>query len=190
MTYHLPPPPGFGVPPEVCGPKMQALRDDRQRRFAFLMGCGETNATEAAREAGYPDTSGAAKTRGWELMQREDILSAVREVAGRVLGGLAPIAIAALRNILRTPKHPAHARMIETVLDRTGYLAAMEQRITVEHVDDGRLRELVARIAVEIGVDAVKLLGRPVIEGEVADEPQKLPVGNGGGSGGGIGDGG
>jgi len=160
----------FPLPSEMLGPRMLALRHNRHRQFAFLMGCGDMTAAEAARAVGYQDKSEAAKVRGAELMQRADVTAAIKEVAGKVLSGLAPIAIAALRNILRSPKHPAHARMIETVLDRTGYLAAMEQKITVEHVDDGRLREIVARLAVEVGIDAVKLLGRPMIEGEVVDE--------------------
>jgi len=180
-------------PPEAQGPKMRALWDDRVRKFAWIMGCGGKRPVDAARLAGYGDPgthSSSIRVRSHALMQRPEVLDAIEEVGTKVLRGLGPLAIRAARKILHDPRHPEHRKVIEMVMDRTGHGVRSEHKVTVEHVDDGRLRELVARIAVEIGVDAVKLLGRPVIEGEVVNEPQKLSVGNGGGSGGGIGDGG
>ena len=64
------------------------------------------------------------------------------------------------------------SRMIETVLDRTGFFAKSEHTVKVEHsLDTGELEQLARRLALENGIDPKKLLGAntPVIEGEVID---------------------
>jgi phage terminase small subunit len=120
---------------EMMGPCMRALRGEKQRVFAFIMGCGEINATKAAREAGYADPGHGASLRvqAHALVHDPAVIAAVREVAGNVLMGLAPKAIAAAKEILDDKRHPARARMIETVLDRTGFFARTEHTVRVEH---------------------------------------------------------
>ena len=86
-------------PLEAMGPKMQALRDDRQRHFAWLMACGDLNATAAARAAGYGDKSKAAAVRAHELMHNPSVLDAIEEAGRKVLRGLAPVAIKAARDV-------------------------------------------------------------------------------------------
>lgn len=168
------------IPEEFIGPAMRALRDDRQRRFAWIMACGETNAASAARDAGYSDASSAAKVRAHYLMRDPDMLDAIEEASRKVLRGLAPLAIGAARKILEEPKHPQHARMIETVLDRTGFFAKTEHKVTVEHrVDVKELEDLARRLAAENGIAPERFIGiaapsqvqGEVIEGEVVDEP-------------------
>jgi hypothetical protein len=161
------------------GPKMRALRDDRQRRFAWVMATGVENASGAARQAGYADNGSlqnnarsAVRVTAHHLMQNAAILDAIEECTRATLRGLAPVAVSKAKEILEDRKHPYHGRMIETVLDRTGFFARTEHKLTVEHsVDEGRLVELARRLAVENGIPVERLLGNTkVIEGEaVAD---------------------
>lgn len=152
------------IPDEVCGPAMQALSDDRQRMFAYLMGMGESNATKAARESGYSDANGAARVRAHYLMHRETIQAAIREVSSKALMGLAPLAVGAARAVLATPSHPAHARMIETILDRTGFSAKTEHTVTVEHrASREQLVEWAKQYAIERGLAPEALLPGPKV---------------------------
>jgi hypothetical protein len=165
------------VPAEYVGPKMAALREERRRRFAFIMGCGEMNGRQAAIDAGYADSAGgSAKVTACELMQDPRIIAAVNEVARKVLDGLAPLAIKAAKAILVNPKHPHHARMIETMLDRTGYVAETAHKVTVEHTVDMReLEELARRLALENGIAPEKFVGIngvKTIEGTVNGKQQ------------------
>lgn len=158
---------GMDIPEEALGPKMQALRDDRQRRFAWVMACGEQSAAEAARKAGYSDVAEGAKVQACMLLQRKIVIDAIEEASRCVLRGLAPLAIRRAKEVLEDREHPSHARMIETVLDRTGFFARTEHKVTVEHVDHARLAEIASRMAAELGVTTAKLIGPNVIEGEV-----------------------
>jgi hypothetical protein len=152
------------------GPKMLALRDDRQRRFAWLVACGDVP-THAAIGAGYPNLSEACKVRAYDLMRNEKVLDAIEECSRLVLRGLGPVAVRAARAILENPKHNFHGRMIETVLDRTGFVARTEHKVTVEHtVDTSELEALARRLAQESGIPVQRLLGTDkVIEGTVVD---------------------
>ena len=154
-------------PAEFSGPKMSALADDRRRRFAWFMACGELSGAEAARRAGFSDHLEAAKVRAHHLMHDPNVLDAIEEASRNVLRGLGPLAIVRARGVLNNPDHPSHARMIETVLDRTGFFAKTEHKVVVEHVDNNRMAEIAARIALELGVDRMKLVGSNVVEGEV-----------------------
>lgn len=168
-------------PEEMLGPKMLALRDDRQRRFALLMAQGAANATLAARGAGYSDVKEGAKVQAHHLMQNQRVLDAIEEAGRKVMRGLQPIALAAAKRILENPEHSYHGRMIETVLDRTGFSARTEHKVTVEHtVDTRELEALARRLALENGIDPRKFIGinspsngtekiNTVIEGEVVN---------------------
>lgn len=146
------------IPIEMMGPKMEALGDARRRRFAFLVACG-TNPTEAARKAGYRQGDGARVTAHYQ-MHDQKVLDAILEVGRKVLHGLAPAALAAAKAVLQDKAHPAHARMIETVLDRTGFGGKTEHKVTVEHsVDVRELEALARRLALENGISADRLLG-------------------------------
>lgn len=161
------------IPADVLGPKMLALRSDQQRRFCWVMANGEKSPARAARDAGYSDKSEAAKVSAHRLMQDPAILDAIEEAGRKVLRGLAPIAIRSARAILENRNHPQHTRMIETVLDRTGFSAKTEHKVTVEHkVDTTELVELARRLAIENGIAPERFIGiaGPVIEGKVVKD--------------------
>ena len=166
--------------PDRLGPRMAVLTD-LQRKFCWLMAGGMENASGAARAAGYTD-NGSLKDNGksgirvlaHRLMQDPRILDAIEECGRARLRMLAPMAINQVRAILEDRKHPYHGRMIETVLDRTGYAAKSEHTMRVEHsVDMRELEALARRLAAESGVGVERLLGTnegKVIEGEVVDK--------------------
>ena len=152
------------IPEGAIGPKMRALRTDKQRAFCWIMATGVENAAGAARLAGYADNGSlqnnarsAVRVTAHHLMQDADILDAIEECTRATLRGLAPVAVSRATAILEHPKHPYHGRMIETVLDRTGHFARTEHSVRVEHsLDTKELEELAGRLW--------------VIEGEVVDE--------------------
>lgn len=156
------------IPDDVCGPAMMAL-DTRRRTFAYLMGMGERSATKAAREAGY--APGSAGTSAHALMHHELVVAAIREVSSKALMGLAPLAVGAATAILHDSKHPAHARMIETILDRTGFSAKTEHTVTVEHrASREQLVEWAKQYAIERGLAPEALLPGPkVIEAQLVE---------------------
>lgn len=164
----------FQIPAHALGPKMLALSNDRMRLFVWWMANGAPSATAAARAAGYSDTAEGAKVRGCLLMQMPSVIEALNEAASKTMKSLAPLAITKAKRILENESHPGHARMIETILDRSGHAAKSEHKLTVEHtVDTSELEALARRLAAENGIDVRRLLGGPpadkVIEGEVVD---------------------
>lgn len=162
-------------PTDQMGPKMRALWDDRVRKFAWIMAGGERDATSAARKAGYADKGGRSsgvRVQAHSLMHNQRVIDAIQEASRIELYGLAPVAVRAAKAILADPEHPGHARMIETVLDRTGHFAETKHTMTVEHkADTKELEDLARRLGLESGVDPRKLIGGGglVIEGEVVD---------------------
>lgn len=149
---------------------MAALANDKMRRFAYAMACGGYSQSEAAREAGYSDHLGADRVAGHTLMHNAKVLDAIEEASLLVLRGLGPLAIHAAESILRNPNHRAHARLIETVLDRTGYAAKTEHSITVTHTADIKeLEALARRLALENGIAPERFIG---VNGLSADSRQ------------------
>lgn len=162
------------LPAEFQGVKMQALRDDRRRRFAYIMACGEASAAQAARSAGYSDASGSDKVTAHYLMQDQDVLAAIEEVGRKVLIGLAPVAIKRAKAILNDPDHKRHAHMIEVILDRTGFAAKTEHTVTVTHTADVKeLEALARRLALENGIAPEKFVGLNGLGGS-GDSRQKV----------------
>lgn len=149
---------------------MQALRDDRQRRFAYAMAHGGLTPTEAARQAGYSDHLEAAKVTAHHLMHNTKMLDAIEEASFLVLRSLGPVAIKAAMAILENPNHRAHARIIETVLDRTGFSAKTEHTVTVQHtIDTTELEALARRLALENGIAPERFIGVNDLSGKVIE---------------------
>jgi len=155
---------------QFMGPRLRALPNDRKRRFAVLMAGGELNQTEAAREAGYSDQSGAAKVQACLMMQDPDVKAAIEECTRGQMDALAPKAIACAKAILDDPGHKKHAFMTVAVLDRTGFFAKTEHKVTVEHtVDLKELEALARRLALEGGIPVERLIGVNGLGGKVIE---------------------
>jgi phage terminase small subunit len=170
------------LPAEALGPRMVALPDGRRRRFAWLVACG-ANPTQAAREAGYADPGGhsaSIRVQAHNLMHDQKVLDAILEAGRKVLQGLSPLAITAARAVLQDKKHPAHARMIETVLDRTGFGGKTEHTVSVEHTDRTGVAmvERIRQLAAIMGIDEQRLLG-PNAPARAGDADAKVIEGTG-----------
>lgn len=165
---------------ENYGPEFRDLTD-RQRRFAWFMGtCVAKDATDAARRAGYSDPGRASskiRVQAHLLMHNPKVRAAIDAVVRGELKSLAPLAVAAAKGILEDKAHPNHARMVEAVLDRTGFIAETKHTVDVNHrADTSELVALARRLADESGVAPERLLGGLVIEGEVVDVGGSQPA--------------
>jgi phage terminase small subunit len=158
--------------PDELGPKMQALPTDKCRRFVWAM-LHQPDVSKAARVAGYSDSGGGARVRGFELMQRDDIQEALHEVGWKQLRGAALKSIFALEAIVDDPNHPKHLHAVLATLDRTGFAAQTEHKVTVEHTfGKARMEEIARRLGANLGIDANKLIGvneTKVVEGTVIE---------------------
>lgn len=116
-------------------PALAALKNDRHRKFAwaYLFSGGEGMAS--ARAAGFSDTGEACKVRAFELLQRDDIHAALREISTKYLFSLAPKAIVRLGELLDKPDHSKHAKAIEMALGMTWF----PQQTQVNHHHTGSI---------------------------------------------------
>lgn len=155
--------------PESLGPKMRALANDMQRRFVWAL-LHLSAPREAAIAAGYSDVSDGARVRASELMQNPAVQEALYEVGWNKLNSMAIKSIHALEAIIDDPKHPKHHRAIEMVLNRTGFAAVTEHKVTVNHGQSNeRMEKLAKKLAAELGIDAARLIGVNRVEPEAID---------------------
>lgn len=119
---------------------------ERERRFvwAYLLNAltdGKPNGAQAARDAGYSDKSEGCKVKACLALQRDDVLDAMQEVAGRQLRGLAIPAVVAVSRLLDKQDHPEHRKAAEMVLNRVGLADRVQidvnhtGEVTVNHTD-------------------------------------------------------
>ena len=124
-------------------------------------------------------------------LRNERVLAALREEVDKRFRSDTVIARGVLLEIALDPQHPAVARLkaATALLDRGGFHSMSEQRITVDHRDmtGDAMIERIKALAVELGVDATKLLGSNAtavptengitIEGETVEaEAEAAPV--------------
>lgn len=138
--------------PTDLGPAMKALTD-KQRRFVvawFSMGSRE-KAAYAAGYAGEPE-SNLLGVSAYQVWHHPKVQAAIKEFAeASMLYGMIPGAMAAIENVLADPTHKDYVKTAQLVLDRTGFHATMEHRVTHTHTDDRagmvkRLQELAAKV--------------------------------------------
>ena len=113
------------------GPAMRALPNDRWRLFVetFLWETftnGNKNnfgaQAAAARKAGFGTPRSKPITLahiGWRLLRDDRVVAAVAEEARKLLRAGAPEAVKAVHDGIRNPNHPAHAKFVSMLLDRT-----------------------------------------------------------------------
>jgi hypothetical protein len=152
------------------GPKMRALPNDRWRAAAIARFMCHTNA-DAARAAGFapggaPDS---AKRIAYGLFHDERMLEALHELGEDYIKQGVPDAIQVVQEIMADAGHKDRLKAAKVFIDRA-HPAMTEHKVIVEHVDHGRMAEIAARIALELGVDRAKLLGPNIID-EKAVEP-------------------
>lgn len=140
-------------PVQELPPAMQALRADRERAFVWLYMFNGANGSKAAREAGYSDVKEGAKVRAHGLLHRADIQEALRELTGKYLFSLAPVATIRLGALLKSKNERVALKAVDMTLSRTGFAERtaldvnVSGEVTVDHTDAAvadlrRLREL------------------------------------------------
>jgi hypothetical protein len=125
------------------GPAMRACTELEQRFVWFLVTGEDGNATEAARKAGYEDNgTGAIRVRAHALTHRERVQEAIKEVAASELRAQIVPVLRATKEIIKNPKHPDHARTLQTMLSRLGHGEKnsldvnMSGSVSVSHTDE------------------------------------------------------
>lgn len=148
---------------EKFGPKLKALPTDKMRTFCWCYVHNGGQIGRAAAQAGYgegSDNERVASASGSRLMQNQAVLDALEELTWRRLNGMAMVAVQALEPILNNPAHKSHAKAIEMVLERTGFVA--ERKLTIDKPEgksDAALLATLAELCNKLGADPEKFLG-------------------------------
>lgn len=143
------------------GPAMQVLTE-KQRRFVLAMveipGCSHA---EAARAAGYSDTCGGAKSRGYNAAHNPKVQDAIREEAGKRLHSASLIAANVVVAMLTDASVPAKEKLKAAgmLLDRTGFAAVQKIDVTKTDNSGKAIMERIKKAAAVLGVDPAQLLG-------------------------------
>lgn len=158
------------------GPAMSELTQ-LQRNFVNAW-CEHSNytPTQLAAEAGYaPGNYGSQKVTAHHLMHNDKVLAAMNEEASKRLrsGGL--IGVSAVVAIALNPSHKDHLKAALALMDRTGFHAMSEHKVTVDDKRPQTKQELIDAVkvvAAELGLDtaAIKqLTGEDIVEGEFVE---------------------
>lgn len=160
--------PDFGE----LGPAMQALKTDRQRAFVTAMleiGGGSGQYTRAALMAGYIDGP-AIHVTAHRLAHDPLVQEALREEAHRRLGASVISATSTLISIAESDvlvSTKDRLKAIDMILNRTGLPAQTEVKHTViKRTSDEDIVDRIKMLAGKLGLDAQKLLGRPIVDAE------------------------
>ena len=157
------------------GPKMMAL-SEKQRRFVLeLVADPLMSRAEAARLAGYSDSSEAAKVSAHRLMHDQRIIEAMHEQAGRRLWAISMKAAYRVDQMLDSEDPKIMLKAAVAVLDRTGFGAQQNININQTVRDEGSkaILKRIEALADRLGVPVAGLLGSkpasPVVEGEFSE---------------------
>lgn len=135
---------------------------DRERLFvwAYLTN-GDSNAAQAARDAGYSDHLGADRVSAHHLMHRQRVLDALDEVGRKAFKGLMIQTIMAAERMIAAKDHPDHQKTVMSMLSRfglgekTSVDVNVNGEVTVNHTDQA-VEDL--RIMRQMGASREKLL--------------------------------
>ena len=134
-------------PDDDLGPAMLALPEQRRRFVIAYTQSVSGNATEAARLAGYSDSSEGAKVAAHRLLHDERIVAAIQEWTERaVFGRGAYIGIQALIEIAADPEHRDRFKAADSLADRTGFARQTNHQVRVENADTRHTADLLEAI--------------------------------------------
>lgn len=155
------------------GPAMSAL-NERQRAFVMAMieFPGITQA-KAAKLAGYQNSPGGLKVHGHYCAHHPAVQAAMREEAEKRINSGSLLAASVLLKMLTDSKVEAKDRIKAAgmLLDRSGFGAAQTINVnkTVTDRTGPAMLERIRALAAANGLDAVKLLGGNVVDGEFSE---------------------
>jgi phage terminase small subunit len=153
------------------GPKMQAL-SDRQRLFVLeLVADPLMSRSEAARLAGYSNSSEGAKVTAHRLMHDQRIIEALHEQAGKRLWAISMKAAYRVEQMLDSEDDKVALKAAVAVLDRTGFGAQQNINIhqTVRDESSKGILKRIEALADRLGVPVTGLLGKPVVDAEFSE---------------------
>lgn len=154
------------------GPAMRALPNERWRAFVeYLLATGTSSWTEAARAAGFKDGPGLPVT-AHRMVNDERVQAALAEHGQRYVGGLLPIALRALKEMIEDPDHRQRFQAVDRVMGQAG----LHSKTEVRHTHEQSPEEMISRIrqlADFLGVAPDQLLGGA---GPLVDVTPETPV--------------
>ncbi len=127
------------------------------------------SANSLAQQVGYSPRGHEVK--GSQLLHNERILAAIAEVTTKGFRSSAALGRKVVEQIALNDRHPKQLQAAVALLDRGGFQVENIQKITVEKHDlTGRaLIERIKVLADKHGLDATKLIGSNVIDGEFTE---------------------
>lgn len=157
----------------ILGPAMMKLTI-KQRRFVIaVLQNSKFNNSEAARMAGYScENERSFGVIACRLIHNPRIQAAIKELAENEIRSAAVVAMRGLIDIARNPTHKKHFDACRDILDRADVLLPEhKQTIRVEdNRTDAVVIENVRRLALELGIDPQRVLGKAgVIEGQFVE---------------------
>jgi hypothetical protein len=152
------------APQAGYGPKMQALPNDRWRRFVLeLMGQAKRNYSAAYVAVGFSSRSpNAVRVEAHRMAHDVRIQEAIQEEGGRRLKALLPMALDVVEQIMTDPNNKDAAKAAFGVMDRAGLGAATEHKITVGLANDTEMLARIKVLAERNGLSLSQLLGERV----------------------------
>lgn len=167
--------------PEL-GKAMAAILPQQRAFVVAYVNSATGNASQAARAAGYGDTSEteeqrktAAKVAGHRLIHDAKILAAVKELAQARIEANAFKAASVLVEIAEDPTHKDRLKAAEMLMNRAGMLVVNESKVVHEHRVEARstILEKIRTIAERNGLNADDLIagrgGQPALPAPVID---------------------
>jgi hypothetical protein len=156
------------------GPFTSALPPLEQKFVEYLLSNPAISNVQAMRMAGYKGTDSALRKRAYRAIHKKEVLDALREGGALQLGGMVPVAVDALNQLIKDPDSRHHYKAVEGVLNRAGMAEVKETKTTVVHTLDRN--DLIIKIAalskrLGIGFNSEKLLPQPVRASDVVERP-------------------
>lgn len=148
------------------GPAMSALPNDSWRRFAIACcqptATGETDYTQAAREAGFEQSDGALRVTAHRMAHDIRIQEAILEIGRRNLGAGVALATATIIQVMITStKNETKLKAAGMLLNRGGLPEKTEHNVTVERTfSEQEQIERAILLADKLGLDPAALLGQ------------------------------
>jgi hypothetical protein len=154
------------------GPFTSALPPLEQNFVEYLLSNPAISNVQAMRMAGYKGTEPALRKRAYRAIHKREVLDALREGGALQLGGMVPVAVDALNQLIKDPNSRHHYKAVEGVLNRAGMPEVKETKTTVVHTLDrnGLIIKIVALSErLGIGFNSEKLLPQPVRARDVVE---------------------
>ena len=147
------------------GPITSSLPVIEQKFVEYLLWNPAISNAQAMRMAGYKGTDSALRKRAWRSIHKKEVLEALREGGALQLGGMVPVAVDALNQLIKDPNSRHHYKAVEGVLNRAGMPEVKETKTTIVHTLDRN--DLITKIValserLGIGFYSEKLLPQPM----------------------------